>query len=650
MKRLLLLLCVLLVAISANAQVPQAFNYQAVARDAGGNILAIQAVGIKFSILQGSSTGTLVYSETYTTTTNQFGLFTLALGQGTPVTGTFNTINWSTGAYWLKVEMDPTGGTSYVNMGTSQLLSVPYAIYANSTGTAGGSTGPTGPTGPTGTGGDGGPAGPTGPTGANGTNGTNGPTGATGVTGVNGITGPTGPTGISSTNGNTIIQAIASENLTIGTPVGISNTLDNYIAKAVTSSYIKTSIGFATNGYIRAAEISTDKIAVFYMENTSNDLYLVITTVNTSDFGNAFTFGTPVLISSDYFSSDPELFDLHKLSTDKLALFYVTASNPNKISYVVMNVAGLIPTLGAVNFLATATTGNISQLKSCQMTTDKGVLGWTTTILSAEIIAYTFTGTVANPGVQTNLSVNFSSGFGIGKVMTAGNDKFITTAFNSSSDRYVQIGTLTGTTISLGLAVSCDNSCTSGFIPVITSPNTDVIVMGYRASSGGSATNIIAATISGTTPNFGPIIPGGSVELGFYVNSPTEIYVHNAGNQIAKLTLLGNTITKTISAIGVGVNYSLGDGKGMINMNGYFICMNINDDNLQYFIQGMATQFIGIVQSTVAKGSTADVIVSGIDSNQSGLNAGSLYSVAAGILNMSSTGIIRAISATEIIY
>ena len=93
----------LLVAADLVAQVPQAFNYQAVARDASGNILSNQAVGMRISILQGSSSGTVVYSETFTPTTNALGLITLSLGQGTPVTGTFNTINWSTGAYWLKV-------------------------------------------------------------------------------------------------------------------------------------------------------------------------------------------------------------------------------------------------------------------------------------------------------------------------------------------------------------------------------------------------------------------------------------------------------------------------------------------------------------------------------------------------------------------
>jgi hypothetical protein len=135
----------LLFASQLSAQLPQAFNYQAVARNSSGTLLANQNVGIEINIRQTSATGTIVYTETFSPTTNQFGLFTIAIGTGTPTFGTFNTIAWNTGDYWLQVEMDPTGGTSYVSMGASQLLSVPYAMYSSSAGTVtGGAAGSTG--------------------------------------------------------------------------------------------------------------------------------------------------------------------------------------------------------------------------------------------------------------------------------------------------------------------------------------------------------------------------------------------------------------------------------------------------------------------------------------------------------------------------
>ncbi|HPS84484.1 MAG TPA: tail fiber domain-containing protein [Bacteroidales bacterium] len=113
------------------AQSPDAFNYQAVARDAAGDVLANQAIGIKVSLHNGSAAGAVDYSETFTPTTNEFGLFTLSIGTGTPVTGQFDTLHWDAAQYWLQVEMDPAGGVSYADMGTSQLLSVPYAMYAS---------------------------------------------------------------------------------------------------------------------------------------------------------------------------------------------------------------------------------------------------------------------------------------------------------------------------------------------------------------------------------------------------------------------------------------------------------------------------------------------------------------------------------------
>ena len=114
------------------AQAPQKMSYQAVIRKTDGSLVVNTSVGIKISILQGSASGTASYVETQTTTTNANGLATLAIGGGTPSTGTFAGINWASGTYFIKTETDPTGGTNYTINGTSQLLSVPYALYAGS--------------------------------------------------------------------------------------------------------------------------------------------------------------------------------------------------------------------------------------------------------------------------------------------------------------------------------------------------------------------------------------------------------------------------------------------------------------------------------------------------------------------------------------
>ncbi len=168
--------------LSAQVPPPQAMNWQAVVRDASGNILANQAVTLVFTILDDAFSLTPLYSDTVTRVTNAFGLTTTEIGKGDSLW--FSTIHWETGHKYLKVELR-VGGGNFVDMGTAQLLTVPYAFYAAKSGTGGGG-GATGPTGPTGT---------TGPTGSSGVNGVTGPQGLQGTTGNTGPTGATGPTG-----------------------------------------------------------------------------------------------------------------------------------------------------------------------------------------------------------------------------------------------------------------------------------------------------------------------------------------------------------------------------------------------------------------------------------------------------------------------
>jgi len=144
------------ISISSWAQSPQKISYQAVIRDLNGNLVQSSPVGMRINIIQGSENGTVVYTETQTPTTNANGLVSIEIGSGIG----FNLIDWANGPYFIKNEIDPLGGVVYTITGTSQLLSVPYALFAEASGTAG-------------------------------------PTGATGVTGVTGATGITGPTGSS---------------------------------------------------------------------------------------------------------------------------------------------------------------------------------------------------------------------------------------------------------------------------------------------------------------------------------------------------------------------------------------------------------------------------------------------------------------------
>ena len=109
-------------------------SYQAVIRNSTNALLTSSLVGMQISVLQGSSTGTPVYVETQTTSTNSNGLVSLEIGMGRVVKGTFAGINWANGPYFIKTETDITGGTAYSIAGTNELMSVPYALFsANAT-------------------------------------------------------------------------------------------------------------------------------------------------------------------------------------------------------------------------------------------------------------------------------------------------------------------------------------------------------------------------------------------------------------------------------------------------------------------------------------------------------------------------------------
>ena len=219
MKKYLPLIISLFAIFNLDAQAPQVMNYQAIVRNANGQVVAANTqVTFKFTIRQSSVAGIAVFTETQTVTVNQFGLANAKIG----AVNNLANVNWSVGPMFLQVELDASGGNNFTDMGTSQLLSVPYALFAGNsapgaTGATGGAglqgiTGPTGIQGVTGANGLGitgatglkgntgatgvGLIGATGPTGLNGLAGVTGATGATGLTGAGGgATGPTGATG-----------------------------------------------------------------------------------------------------------------------------------------------------------------------------------------------------------------------------------------------------------------------------------------------------------------------------------------------------------------------------------------------------------------------------------------------------------------------
>jgi hypothetical protein len=240
MKKLYSIIAGLFITASVFAQAPQKMSYQAVIRNNANALITSTAVGMKISVLQGSSNGTVVYSETQTPNTNANGLVSLQIGSGTPLTGTFTGINWANGPYFIKTETDPNGGSSYTIAGTNELLSVPYALFS-----VNGTPGPAGPAGATG------PQGPIGLTGAQ------GPTGLTGATGAQGPIGLTGPAGAANASGT--LNHI-SKFTPDGTTLGNSLLFDN-----------GNNVGIGTNTPSAKLDVNANSITGFTAKFNSPD-------------------------------------------------------------------------------------------------------------------------------------------------------------------------------------------------------------------------------------------------------------------------------------------------------------------------------------------------------------------------------------------
>jgi len=131
--RIIVLLIFPLLGIS---QAPQKINFQSVLRNTNGEVVSNKAVSLKISILEVTINGSAVYIETHDKTTDAGGLISVKIGGGTVLSGVFGNINWGGSAHFIKLEADFSGGNSYVLLGTQELMSVPYALYASKTDTS----------------------------------------------------------------------------------------------------------------------------------------------------------------------------------------------------------------------------------------------------------------------------------------------------------------------------------------------------------------------------------------------------------------------------------------------------------------------------------------------------------------------------------
>lgn len=419
---------------------------------------------------------------------------------------------------------------------------------------------------------------------------------------------------------NVTTTQTASEDITIGTPVGISN-ISGGVARAVryTSSVNLGYTLFNANIYVNnQTEIGGDKFVILGYQSSDDSLYASVVTVDRDTLTP--TIGTAVAVTAD---SDSPLQCVCKLDTDKFIVFYKEDASASIIKYRVWTVSGTTITFGsAATFYNNADTLVSNGIRCSQIGTDKGVVfipAGTTT--ATRVIAFTTSGTVATVGSAVTPDTNVR---GTGNIIKVGTDKFI---LASDSGKNAQVGTISGTTITLGTAVAYTASTVaSDALIEIVSPATDVAVIRFTV---GSTENLVACTISGTVPTFGTQVAGTTSTNGLITTDANTLLTGSNG-KIYKYTLSGTTLTYKDAVINPA-----GTIKTLVQLaNSYFVAINGGATTLDILIQGMSNSFMGIAQSTVTRGNTVDVLINGVDVNQTALVPGAYYEVSSGALSL----------------
>ncbi len=446
----------------------------------------------------------------------------------------------------------------------------------------------------------------------------------------------------------------AAENLTAGDRVGISNMLNGYCARAKTVSRSLTITPNVedTGVFPKTIVIGTDKYLLVYREDGTSNLKAVVATVNRSNMASPFTFGTVVTITTTQVTAaiyTDVLFDVCQLDTDKFAVAYNESGATTITRLVIATVSGTTITLGtAVNYDSSANA--VQGVAIGQISTNKAVvaIGKTT---NYRTLCFTASGTVATIGASAALHANLN-GTNL-RVVVVATDKFCVSNDNAG---YMQCGTISGTTITLGTNVQYDSSATADVnTHALWSPASNVICVSYLR---GGSKNFICATISGTTLTFGSRLDSGNTASGNVLNvSASVFYSTSANGGVSQYGISGTTLTLT-KVLAQQVHGGGARG-GFMNFGTYWILLNHGLTTVTYFIQGMSNNFIGIAQSTVSKDATVEVIIAGIDSKQSGLSAGMKYLVDTGgaltqiidnntVNTLDDADVVLAINATEI--
>ena len=429
-----------------------------------------------------------------------------------------------------------------------------------------------------------------------------------------------------SSSGNTIV-GIANEDLVAGDRVGISN-IDSGFAKPVMNGYYSDSnFGVASVGSHKNIEISTDTVVTIYENNGDSSLKVRAYTVDRSDMQNALTFGTAVTISAAMVASNTAGFDICKLDDNKFIVTY-TASGTFDVRTVIGTVSGTTITLGTPQIAATVLTGSIG-FSLAQISTDKGIITYHTNNSggSTNIKAFTVSGTTATFGSEVLVDSTLNSN----NIKSA---QIATDKFALLGNGKCQIGTISGTTITLGTASTVLTATSAQrHESDILKTDTDSFVVLSRKTGASLNTLLNYVTVSGTTITAGTELDYPINIYNFYYVNSTSFYVFGATSDVGQTGFVlfditaGNVVLNKTVAVKIGSTGAYGN---VPNLGGYFFIGEINNSNFSYFIGGMSNNFIGIVQNNTLRGGTCTVKYLGVDNNQIGLSPGAFYVVGDG--------------------
>lgn len=451
----------------------------------------------------------------------------------------------------------------------------------------------------------------------------------------------------------------ADEDLTAGQTVGICQySPSGRVARAlrrastVTLSFTPTDMS-DINHSDHFVEIGADKFVVGWQETGADSLYCVVMSFDPAT--KTLSQGTASAATADLNT----IYGFAKLNTDKFVVFYKEDASTTVIKYRVGTVSGTTITWGTAATFATAGTAT-QHIVACGTGTDKGVVYYnTSTNADTRVMAFTASGTVLTMGTAATVGANMNGGDEIlmKKVAT---DKFVI----YSGSGYLQIGTLSGTTITMGTESQYSTTVTNIRASFdIANPADNVLVFIFKNSSS-SGLDIRACTVSGTTPTYGSVVNTiftasvNSAFLGQESATSFIVFEQSSGNAV-KLTLSGATLTNVGIVISGHIN-TVTMLKGITTANGNILVLGGSSTTFGIWCIGMAATWLGFVQSTVSRGNSVNVVTNGRDANQSGLIQGRHYqpngsggltaiTIAATINTIPTSAYCQALSATEVI-